>query len=123
MSSESEQLLQLHIATYMDNDIASFPQVLKLGQPVKAFHTWLKGKEGCLRGNLMGKHVEFSACTVIAGDPNFMLDEVGVLRSMAMNLTCPERGRQIYMRLITDYLSHIVTLYNIGLQMLVHNGP
>lgn len=78
----------------MDNDIAGIPQALqKSGRPVKAIRARLKGKEGRLRGNLMGKRVDFSARTVITGDPNLMLDEVGVPRTIAMNLTYPERGR------------------------------
>ncbi|KAF9261934.1 beta and beta-prime subunits of DNA dependent RNA-polymerase [Marasmius fiardii PR-910] len=107
--SEFEQLLQFHVATYMDNDIAGIPQALqKSGRPVKAIRARLKGKEGRLRGNLMGKRVDFSARTVITGDPNLELDEVGVPRSIAMNLTFPER----------------VTPYNIAyLQELVRNGP
>jgi DNA-directed RNA polymerase beta' subunit len=85
--------LQFHVATYMDNDIAGIPQALqKSGRPVKAIRARLKGKEGRLRGNLMGKRVDFSARTVITGDPNLELDEVGVPRSIAMNLTYPERG-------------------------------
>lgn len=93
----------------MDNDIAGIPQALqKSGRPVKAIRARLKGKEGRLRGNLMGKRVDFSARTVITGDPNLELDEVGVPRSIAMNLTFPER----------------VTPYNISyLQELVRNGP
>lgn len=107
--SEFEQLLQFHVATYMDNDIAGIPQALqKSGRPVKAIRARLKGKEGRLRGNLMGKRVDFSARTVITGDPNLELDEVGVPRTIAMNLTYPER----------------VTPYNIAyLQELVRNGP
>ncbi|TFK57734.1 beta and beta-prime subunits of DNA dependent RNA-polymerase [Heliocybe sulcata] len=107
--TEFEQLLQFHVATYMDNDIAGIPQALqKSGRPVKAIRARLKGKEGRLRGNLMGKRVDFSARTVITGDPNLSLDEVGVPRSIAMNLTYPER----------------VTPYNIAyLQELVRNGP
>ncbi|KAG1775061.1 DNA-directed RNA polymerase II, subunit 1 [Suillus placidus] len=107
--SEHEHLLQFHVATYMDNDIAGIPQALqKSGRPVKAIRARLKGKEGRLRGNLMGKRVDFSARTVITGDPNLELDEVGVPRSIAMNLTYPER----------------VTPYNIAyLQELVRNGP
>lgn len=85
--------MQFHVATYMDNDIAGVPQALqKSGRPVKAIRARLKGKEGRLRGNLMGKRVDFSARTVITGDPNLELDEVGVPRSIAMNLTFPERG-------------------------------
>ena len=77
----------------MDNDIAGIPQALqKSGRPVKAIRVRLKGKEGRLRGNLMGKRVDFSARTVITGDPNLELDEVGVPKSIAMNLTYPERG-------------------------------
>jgi DNA-directed RNA polymerase II subunit RPB1 len=87
------EFFQFHIATYMDNDIAGIPQALqKSGRPVKAIRARLKGKEGRLRGNLMGKRVDFSARTVITGDPNLELDEVGVPRSIAMNLTYPERG-------------------------------
>ncbi|KAA1468311.1 beta and beta-prime subunits of DNA dependent RNA-polymerase [Dentipellis sp. KUC8613] len=107
--TEFEQLLQFHVATYMDNDIAGIPQALqKSGRPVKAIRARLKGKEGRLRGNLMGKRVDFSARTVITGDPNLELDEVGVPKSIAMTLTYPER----------------VTPYNIAyLQELVRNGP
>lgn len=75
---------------------------------MKSIRARLKGKEGRLRGNLMGKRVDFSARTVITGDPNLQLDEVGVPRSIARNLTFPE----------------IVTPYNIDrMQQLVHNGP
>ncbi|KAK7680371.1 DNA-directed RNA polymerase II subunit rpb1 [Cerrena zonata] len=71
--TEFEQLLQFHVAMYMDNDIAGIPQALqKSGRPVKAIRARLKGKEGRLRGNLMGKRVDFSARTVITGDPNSM---------------------------------------------------
>lgn len=106
---EFEDVLQYHTATYMDNDIAGIPQALqKSGRPVKSIRARLKGKEGRLRGNLMGKRVDFSARTVITGDPHLDLDQVGVPKSMARNLTYPER----------------VTPYNISyLQQLVRNGP
>ena len=109
ITSEFEQLLQFHVATYMDNDIAGQPQALqKSGRPVKSIRARLKGKEGRLRGNLMGKRVDFSARTVITGDPNLSLDEVGVPRSIAKTLTYPET----------------VTPYNIHkLHQLVKNGP
>lgn len=107
--ADFEQLLQFHVATYMDNDIAGQPQALqKSGRPVKSIRARLKGKEGRLRGNLMGKRVDFSARTVITGDPNLSLDEVGVPRSIARTLTYPET----------------VTPYNIQkLHQLVKNGP
>lgn len=56
----------------------------------------------------MGKRVDFSARSVITADPNIDIDEVGVPKSMALNLTFPER----------------VTSFNIErLKQLVRNGP
>jgi DNA-directed RNA polymerase II subunit RPB1 len=109
IARDFEELLQYHVATYMDNDIAGLPRALqKSGRPVKAIRARLKGKEGRLRGNLMGKRVDFSARTVITGDANLSLHEVGVPRSIARTLTYPET----------------VTPYNIGrLHQLVENGP
>ncbi|RKP19722.1 beta and beta-prime subunits of DNA dependent RNA-polymerase, partial [Rozella allomycis CSF55] len=107
--SEYEQLLQFHVATYMENSIPGLPKAIqKSGRPLKSISARLKGKEGRLRGNLMGKRVDFSARTVITPDPNLSLDEVGVPRTIAKTLTYPE----------------LVTAFNIEhLQKLVNNGP
>lgn len=43
-----------------------------------------------MRGNLMGKRVDFSARTVITPDPNLSIDQVGVPRSIAANMTFAE---------------------------------
>jgi len=107
--AEYEQLLQFHVATYMDNDLPGMPQALqKSGRPLKSIKARLKGKEGRLRGNLMGKRVDFSARTVITPDPNLSLDELGVPRSIARTMTIPE----------------CVTPFNMArLQELVQRGP
>ncbi|KAF2148296.1 putative DNA-dependent RNA polymerase II largest subunit [Myriangium duriaei CBS 260.36] len=107
--ADFETLLQFHVATYMDNDSAGMPKALqKSGRPIKSIRARLKSKEGRLRGNLMGKRVDFSARTVITGDPNLSLEEVGVPRSTARILTFPET----------------VNAFNIDrLQQLVRNGP
>jgi DNA-directed RNA polymerase II subunit RPB1 len=48
-------LLQYHIATYMDNEIAGLDKAQhKSGRPIKSIRARLKGKEGRLRQNLMG---------------------------------------------------------------------
>ena len=87
----------------MDNDLPGQPQALqKSGRPIKSIRARLKGKEGRLRGNLMGKRVNFSARTVITGDPNIDLDEVGVPRSIALNLTYPERVTPYNLDYLTD---------------------
>ena len=38
----------------------------------------------------MGKRVDFSARTVITPDPNLELDQLGVPKSIAMQITIPE---------------------------------
>lgn len=77
----------------MDNDIAGIPQALQnSGRPVNAIRaTRLKGNEGRLCGNPVGKQVDLSARTVI-GYPSLQLDDVRVPKSIATNLTHPESG-------------------------------
>ncbi|XP_067616718.1 DNA-directed RNA polymerase II subunit RPB1-like [Eurosta solidaginis] len=105
---ECASLLQFHVATLIDNETPGLPRALqKSGRPLKSLKARLKGKEGRIRGNLMGKRVDFSARTVITPDPNLNIDQVGVPRSVAQNLTYPE----------------VVTPFNIELmQTLVHRG-
>jgi len=106
---EQVDLLQYHVATYMNNELPGLPRAeQKGGRALKSIGQRLKGKEGRVRGNLMGKRVNFSARTVITADPNLMLDEVGTPRSIAMNLTYPE----------------VVTRFNYErMKELVANGP
>ncbi|CAH0392429.1 unnamed protein product [Bemisia tabaci] len=106
--SENIKMLQFHVATLVDNDMPGLPRAMqKSGKPLKAIKSRLKGKEGRIRGNLMGKRVDFSARTVITPDPNLRIDQVGVPRSIAQNLTFPE----------------IVTPFNFDkMKELVHRG-
>ncbi|TMW63060.1 hypothetical protein Poli38472_005678 [Pythium oligandrum] len=104
-----EQLLQFHLSTFLNNEQAGLPQAQqRSGKPLKTLRQRLRGKEGRIRGNLMGKRVDFSARTVITADPNLEIDQVGVPRSIAMNLTVPER----------------VTPFNMAyMHQLISNGP
>jgi DNA-directed RNA polymerase II subunit RPB1 len=45
-----------------------------LEKPLKTIKSRLRGKDGRIRGNLMGKRVDFSARTVITPDPYLSLD-------------------------------------------------
>ena len=61
-----EQLLQYHVATFIDNQLPDMPQAQqRSGKPLKTLRQRLVGKEGRIRGNLMGKRVDFSARTVM----------------------------------------------------------
>merc|ERR1711916_268813 len=77
------------------------------GKKFKSISERVKSKKGRIRGNLMGKRVNFSARSVITSDPNLKLHELGVPKKIAMEITFPE----------------VVTAYNIKrLTNLVGNG-
>ena len=85
-----ELLLQHRVTAFFDNERPDMPrEAQRSGRPLKTLKQRLKGKEGRLRGNLMGKRVDFSARTVITADPNLSIDQVGVPRSIALRLTVP----------------------------------
>ena len=99
--------LQQHVATLIDNT-GSFVSKDRTGRIFRTICDRLNRKEGRIRGNLMGKRVDFSARTVITPDPNISIDELGVPLKIAMNLTFPE----------------VVNAYNIDhMYRLVRNGP
>ncbi len=85
-------LLQSFVAALVDNGGTTGLLQMKqrTGRPLRAVTDRLKGKEGRIRGNLMGKRVDFSARSVITPDPNISIDELGVPVRVAMNLTFPE---------------------------------
>lgn len=49
----------------------------------------IQGKEGLIRGAMMGKRVNYSARTVLGPDPSLRIDEIGVPEVMAPFLTRP----------------------------------
>jgi DNA-directed RNA polymerase II subunit RPB1 len=99
--------LQYHIATYYDNESLKLPQSEQKGIATKSLVSRLKGKEGRIRNNLMGKRTDFSGRTVITPDPTLSINQLGVPIGIAKNITFPE----------------IVTPYNIDwLQKLVRAG-
>jgi DNA-directed RNA polymerase II subunit RPB1 len=89
---EHTMLLQYHIATLVDNKIPGVaPSAQRGGRPLKSIQQRIGSKEGRVRYNIQGKRVEQSARSVITGDPNISIAEVGVPQKIAMNLTRPEK--------------------------------
>ncbi len=85
-------LLQYHVTTYFDNTITQVPPARhRSGQALKTLTERIKSKEGRFRHNLAGKRVNFAARTVISPDPMIEFNEVGIPKSVAMELTVPER--------------------------------
>ena len=84
-------LLQYHVTTYFNNEIAQVPPARhRSGQPLKTLTERIKSKEGRFRHNLAGKRVNYAARTVISPDPKIEFNEVGVPHEIAMELTIPE---------------------------------
>jgi len=84
-------LLQYHVTTFFDNNVAQLPPARhRSGQPLKTITERIKSKEGRIRHNLAGKRTNFSSRTVISPDPMLDLDEVGLPKIIAMKLTVPE---------------------------------
>ena len=129
-------ILQYHTSTLIDNEIAGvLPAAQRSGRPLKGLRQRLKGKEGRIRGNLMGKRVNFSSHTVITPDPVINLDELGVPIRIAVQLTFPEKvtkknikklkdcvrkgcktypGQEPFSNTKTRKLSHLITLIDIS---------
>lgn len=83
-------LLQLHVATYLDGQAIKNQKADQKGKIIKDLSTRIKAKEGHIRGNLMGKRVDFSARTVITSDPVIDNNQMRVPKQIAMILTFPE---------------------------------
>ena len=101
------KVLQYHVATMIDNDISGISQsALRSGRSLKSIMQRLKGKEGRIRNNLMGKRVDYSARSVITPDPNLELDELGVPIKIATNLTFPEIVNDFNKKKLEDYIKN-----------------
>jgi len=101
------KVLQYHVATMIDNDISGISQSsLRSGRSLKSIMQRLKGKDGRIRNNLMGKRVDYSARSVITPDPNIELDELGVPKQIAMNLTFPETVNDFNIEKLKIYVSN-----------------
>jgi DNA-directed RNA polymerase II subunit RPB1 len=83
-------VLQYYVAVLVDNNIPGVASVAqRSGRPLKSIKERLNGKGGRVRGNLMGKRVDFSARSVITPDPNLSIRELGVPLKIAKNITKP----------------------------------
>jgi DNA-directed RNA polymerase II subunit RPB1 len=100
-------LLQYYVATQINNNIPGVgPVAQRSGRPLKSIQERLNGKGGRVRGNLMGKRVDFSARSVITPDPNISIRELGIPIKIAKNITKPvvvnDRNRDFLMTLVRN---------------------
>ena len=100
-------VLQYYVATMIDNRIPGVAAVAqRSGRALKSIKERLVGKTGRVRGNLMGKRVDFSARSVITPDANLKIKELGVPMAIAMNITFPQcvnsRNRNFLMQMVLN---------------------
>jgi DNA-directed RNA polymerase II subunit RPB1 len=100
-------VLQYYIATQINNNIPGVGQVAqRSGRPLKSIMDRLNGKGGRVRGNLMGKRVDFSARSVITPDPNLSIRELGIPLKIAKNITKPisvnEMNKNFLLKLVRN---------------------
>jgi DNA-directed RNA polymerase II subunit RPB1 len=100
-------VLQYFVAMIVNNKVkGAVPMAQRSGRPLQCIMGRLNGKGGRIRGNLMGKRVDFSARSVITGDPNLSIRQLGVPRKIAMNITKPivvnERNRDFLKKLVEN---------------------
>lgn len=106
---EWTNMLQYFVATLVDNNVPGMPtNTQRSGRALKSIKDRLNGKMGRVRGNLMGKRVDFSARSVITPDPNLSIRELGVPIKIAQNITKPVKVNALNIRFLTQ---------------LVRNGP
>lgn len=95
-------VLQYFVATLVDNKIPGVASVAqRSGRPLKSIKERLNGKGGRVRGNLMGKRVDFSARSVITPDPNLSIRELGIPLKVAKNITKPVKVNDMNKKLLT----------------------
>lgn len=101
------KVLQYFIAMIANNKVkGAVPMAQRSGRPLQCITDRLNSKNGRIRGNLMGKRVDFSARSVITGDPNLSARQLGVPKKVAMNLTKPvvvnDRNRNFLTKLVQN---------------------
>lgn len=101
------QILQYYVAMVANNKASgASPIGQPSGRPLQCIAGRLNTKQGRLRGNLMGKRVDFSARSVITGDPNLSICQLGVPMKIAKNITKPvtvnERNRNFLTKMVQN---------------------
>ena len=85
------RMLQDAVSSLLNNSSSNNARVAKnsFGRPLKSISDFLKGKQGRLRQNLLGKRVDYSGRSVIVSGPELKLHQCGLPKEMALELFKP----------------------------------
>ena len=109
-----KRMLQEAVDSLFDNGHKARPMVSQNRRPLKSLSDSLRGKSGRFRMNLLGKRVDYSGRSVIVSGPSLKLHQVGLPKTMALELFKPF----VYARLMAgDYANTLKTA-----RKMVENG-
>ena len=109
-----KRMLQEAVDSFFDNGHKARPMVSQNRRPLKSLSDSLRGKSGRFRMNMLGKRVDYSGRSVIVSGPSLKLHQVGLPKTMALELFKPF----VYARLLAgDYANTLKTA-----RKMVENG-
>ena len=109
-----KRMLQEAVDSLFDNAHKARPMVSQNRRPLKSLSDSLRGKSGRFRMNMLGKRVDYSGRSVIVSGPTLKLHQVGLPKTMALELFKPF----VFARLLAgDYANTIKTA-----RKMVENG-
>ena len=109
-----KRMLQEAVDSLFDNGHKARPMVSQNRRPLKSLSDSLRGKSGRFRMNMLGKRVDYSGRSVIVPGPTLRMHQVGLPKTMALELFKPF----VYAKLLAgDYANTLKTA-----RKMVENG-
>ena len=109
-----KRMLQEAVDSLFDNGHKARPMVSQNRRPLKSLSDSLRGKNGRFRMNMLGKRVDYSGRSVITPGPTLRMHQVGLPKTMALELFKPF----VYAKLLAgDYANTLKTA-----RKMVENG-
>jgi len=109
-----KRMLQEAVDSLFDNSHKARPMVSQNRRPLKSLSDSLRGKQGRFRMNMLGKRVDYSGRSVITPGPTLRMHQVGLPKTMALELFKPF----VYAKLLAgDYANTLKTA-----RKMVENG-
>ncbi len=93
--NQAREALQNAVTGYINHEKLGPSRRVRNKREYASCESRIKKKNGRIRSNLMGKRANYTARCVITGDDSLRIDELGVPKSVAQNLTVPVK--------VTDY--------------------
>jgi len=84
-----KRMLQEAVDSLFDNGHKARPMVSQNRRPLKSLSDSLRGKNGRFRMNMLGKRVDYSGRSVITPGPSLRMHQVGLPKTMALELFKP----------------------------------